>query len=175
MTIVVLTNFAGASAYDIAAALYEALPDFICGNENKKENKIIICNKGNVLCVDRKAAETFVAKGAYLGSCEQPSAAKLVTTPTKELPAMGKMAISVFPNPSSNKTSIGFQTAIPGKASIAVYDMSGKLITMLYSGIAEKGKQQKLEMETSKLQAGMYFINLQTPAGKTQQKLIVSH
>ena len=126
------------------------------------------------MCVDRKAAETFVAKGAYLGSCEQPSAAKLVTTPTKELPK-GKVAISVFPNPSSNKTSISFQTALTGKASITVYDMSGKLITMLYSGMVEKGRQQKIEMETSKLQAGMYFINLQTPTGKTQQKLMVSH
>ena len=125
--------------------------------------------------MDRKAAETFVAKGAYLGSCEQPSAAKLVTTPTKELPAKGKMAIAVFPNPASNKTSISFQTALTGKASISLYDMSGKLITTLYSGMVEKEKQQKIEMETSKLQAGMYFINLQTPSGKTQQKLIVSH
>jgi D-alanyl-D-alanine carboxypeptidase len=175
MTIVVLTNFAGASAYDIAAALYEALPDFICGNENKKENKIIVCNKGNVLCVDRKAAETFITKGAYLGTCDQSSAAKLVTPATKELPAKGRMAISVFPNPSSNKTSISFQTALTGKANIALYDMNGKLVTMLYSGMMEKGKQQKIEIETSKLQAGMYFIHLQTSAGKTQQKLIVSH
>lgn len=175
MTIVVLTNFAGASAYDIAAALYQALPDFLCGNESKKENKIIVCNKGNVLCVDRKAAETFVAKGAYLGSCEQPSAAKLVTPAAKELPAKGKMAISVFPNPTSNKTSISFETALTGKVNITVYDMTGKLVTMLYSAIVEKGRQQKIDIATSKLQAGMYFINLQTPGGKTQQKLIVNH
>jgi CubicO group peptidase (beta-lactamase class C family) len=175
MSIVVLTNFAGASAYDIAAALYKALPNFICGNENKKENKIIVCNKDNTLCVDRKAAETFLAKGAYLGSCDQSSAAKLITQATKQLQPKDTMSISVFPNPSSTKTSISVQTELTGKSTIALYDMNGKLVSILYDGTLEKGKQQQIELQTSKLQAGMYFINLQTPAGKMQQKLIVSH
>ena len=177
MTIVVLTNFAGASSYDIARALYEALPDFICGNDNKKENKIVVCSKGNDLCVDRKAAENFIARGAWLGNCEQPSTARFampsIEEPTSGL--TGKIAITVFPNPASGKTTIRFQTPLTGKANLGLYDMSGKLVSMLYSGIMEKGRVQKIEMETGKLQSGVYLMNLQTPAGKKQQKVIVTH
>ena len=73
ITIAVMTNFSGADIYAIARALYAALPDFLCGNENKKEDKIKLCMNGVSVCVDWKAAGTLINQGAVLGRCEMAS------------------------------------------------------------------------------------------------------
>jgi len=178
MTIAVLTNFAGVSPYDIAKALYDALPEFICGNKNKKEDKIKLCFNSNTLCIDRPAAPGFIKKGAYLGSCEQSSLTK--TTPAQlqiERPELisAKAAMALFPNPSSNHVSILFQPTKSGKVLLDLYDMNGKLVSTIFNSEVEKGMQQKIEIETANFPAGMYLMRLQTADCTSQQKLIISH
>jgi D-alanyl-D-alanine carboxypeptidase len=178
MTIVVLTNFAGVSPYDIAKSLYEALPEFICGNKNKKEDKIQLCFNGNILCVDRSAAPGFIKKGAYLGNCEQSSLTKTTLGQSQiERPELisAKAAMTLFPNPSSNNVSILFQPTKSGKVLLDLYDMNGKLVSTIFNGEVEKGMQQKIEIETTNFPAGMYLIHLQTADCTSRQKLIISH
>jgi len=178
MTIVVLTNFAGISPYDIAKALFEALPDFICGNENKKENKIRLCFNGSELCVDRSAAAVIVKKGAYLGNCEQSSLTRITTAPSMiEQPEFisAKTAMVLFPNPASSHVFILFQPTKSGKAQLDLYDMNGKRVSTIFNSEVEKGVQQKIEIKTANLPAGMYLTRLKTVDHISQQKLIVSH
>ena len=49
LTLVILTNYHGADIYAIAKALYNAVPDFICGNE--KNDKVTIYFYGKKLCI----------------------------------------------------------------------------------------------------------------------------
>ena len=178
MTITILTNYRGARLYDVAKALYEALPQFICGNTNKKEDKIIVCYNGNNLCVDRKAAEGFIEKGAYLGSCESESftkTARAESSGDNTKLVSGKNLISVYPNPASGIVSISFTTTVTSKTKLELYDMSGKVVKNLYEGVLDKNGRQKIELQTNSLPSGIYIVSLQTGNNISQIKLVVTN
>ena len=169
MTIAVLTNFAGASAYDIAKGLFEALPAFTCGNENRKESKIIICYKGNTLCVDRKAAANFTRKGGFLGACNQPAVAKSyekIPKPAGEILA--------FPNPFTDKVRLSFTATETGKMNVLIYDMNGKMVSNAYSGNIDKGRQHQVDINTQGLPSGVYLFHIKMPSGMIQKKLVLT-
>jgi len=179
MTITILTNYRGARLYDVAKVLFEALPPFICGNKNKKEDKIIVCYNGNNLCVDRKAAESFIEKGAYLGSCGSESLTKTGSTElseenTKLVP--GNNLITVYPNPASGNVSISFATAVTSKTKLELYDMNGKLVKNLYEGVLGENARKKIDLHTKGLPSGIYIVSLQT-GNKivSQNKLVVTN
>ena len=164
MTITILTNYRGARLYDVAKALFEALPPFICGNKNKKEDKIIVCYNGNNLCVDRKAANGFIEKGAYLGSCGSESSATTARVKSSgentKLDPAGNL-ISVYPNPASGNVSISFTTIVTGRTKLELYDMSGKLVKNLFEGVLSKNSRQLIDLQTGGLPSGIYIVSLQ--------------
>jgi len=178
MTIAILTNYRGARLYDVAKALFEALPEFTCGNKNRKEDKIIVCYNGNNLCVDRKAAAGFIEKGAYLGGCNAESLTKSQTriAPVeKDQTKTVREFIEVFPNPSSIDATVLFASSQSGKTNLRLYDMKGNLVRLIYVGMLEKGTVQKVKIESSKLPAGLYVARLQTPAGMIEKKIVITH
>ena len=176
MTIAILTNYQGAKLYAVAKALYEALPNFICGNKNKKEDKILVCFNGKSLCVDRSAAAGFMGRGAYLGNCEMSSITKASAslTQTVEIQSATTKILSVYPNPSRNKFNLSFLSTQTGKYNISVFDISGKIINTIYNKVIEKGNVQNLEWDASQIVAGIYIISLQTPAGVINQKVVLA-
>jgi D-alanyl-D-alanine carboxypeptidase len=171
MTIVVLTNFAGVSPYDIAKALYEALPEFICGNKNKKEEKIQLCFNNNTLCIDRAAAGGLISRGAYLGECEPSSLSR--ATDTKNIQPE-KNNLTAYPNPFSDKVSLSFEAGESGPVSFDIYDMRGKLISNVYRGSMPKGMKKQVEFRTTNLPGGIYVFSFKTPSGVVQKKLVLA-
>ena len=173
MTIAILTNYHGAKLYDVAKALYESLPEFTCGNKNKKEDKILVCFNGQNLCVDRQAAAVHIGNGAYLGSCtQQPvSRSAIQSEPKTNGQTEPENAMKVYANPFNEKISISFRMSTSGKISLGLYDISGKLIATAYNGFAEKGVTQTIEFKTGTLPSGIYFSRLQAQEGVLQQKL----
>ena len=173
MTIAILTNYHGAKLYDVAKALYESLPDFTCDYRNKKDDKIQVCFNGHSLCLPRPAAALIIRFGAYLGGCdrrpETRSEEEINVKNTKFIPE--KPTITAYPNPFNDRITLTFKLANPGKVNLALYDINGKLIATVFNGFAEKGILQKLDFNTTKLPAGIYFSRLQTPDGVIQQKL----
>jgi hypothetical protein len=155
------------------------LPPFICGNKNKKEGKIIVCYNGNNLCVNRKAAEGFIEKGAYLGSCGSGSLTttarvKLSGENTKFVPT-GSL-ISVYPNPASRNVSISFTTLATGRTKLELYDMSGKLVKNLFEGVLSKNSRQLIDLQAGGLPSGIYIVSLQLGNNIVgQNKLVVAN
>ena len=178
MTIAILTNYRGAKLYDVAKALFEALPEFLCGNKNKKEDKIIVCYNGNNLCVDRKAAAALIDRGAYLGSCASGSFTKATAIKSQqntELLTRSNL-IKIYPNPASNMVSISFTNSVTSKTKLDLYDINGKFIKNLYEGILNKNAQRKIELQTKGLSAGVYIVTLQTENKIIgQNKLLVTN
>lgn len=177
MTIAILTNYRGAKLYDVAKALFEALPEFLCGNKNKKEDKIVLCYNGNTICVDRKATAGFIERGAYLGGCEaaitKPQTSPMTMIEMKQLPE--QEFINVFPNPSSNHFFINFKIPQSGKVSLQLYDLQGKLVKNIYEGLVEKDTSKVMQVKTSMLQTGVYIIRLQTAKRVSEKKLIITN
>ena len=174
MTIAILTNYHGAKLYDVAKALYESLPDFTCDHRNKKDDKVLVCFNGHSLCLPRPAAAVHIRHGAYLGECSpgQNTHSDDNDRRSKENVLISDEAtMNGYPNPFSDQVVISFMVAKPGKVSLVLYDMNGKPVVTVFNGIAEKGVLQKVELNTQKLPAGIYFSRLQTQDGISQQKL----
>jgi D-alanyl-D-alanine carboxypeptidase len=185
MTIAILSNYAGAKLYDVAKALYEAMPDFLCGNDNKKEDKIQVCWKGKNHCIARPAANGFMKKGAYLGSCDvQKKGGNGNGNGNKHTSEMQRAAelpegtaatsLMAFPNPVRNQASLTFRVAQSGTATLRLYDVNGKLLKTLFNGTVQKGMLQNVTLRTNGLPAGVYISQLQTAQGIRQQKLVIA-
>jgi CubicO group peptidase (beta-lactamase class C family) len=173
MTIAVLTNFHGADIYAIGRALYAALPNFISGNENRKEAKIILCYNGHAQTVDRNAADELIRKGAYLGVCDEPQVASAFLPIPKSTFIPDKTSITLFPNPASGHLSIYYSVPNAGKINIALYTIDGKLVKTLFQGMADKNSQRRLEVQTGPLATGVYLCRLRTVDGIFQEKLMI--
>ena len=175
MTITILTNFRGAKLYDVAKALYEALPAFLCGNRSKKEDKILLCHNGNSICIDREAASGFILKGAYLGACEQEALHKSATgqsTNENVSPIPEQRQLLVYPNPASGVASVLFGGN--GKTKLELFAMNGKLVSVLFNGVVRNHEQQKIELKTVHMSSGQYLLRLQTGNKIIHSKLIVT-
>jgi hypothetical protein len=172
MTLVVLTNFHGADIYAIGRALYAALPNLLCGNKNKKEDKIQVCFNGKNICVDRQGVPSLIQKGAYLGGCTQSdnvTSSSLMNVNSESQ----SVSLNTYPNPFTNHATISFKVAQTSFVSLQVYDLNGRLISTLYNTTTEKNDTQKVNFEAGKLSSGMYIIRLHTSEGVVQQKIVL--
>jgi len=166
LTLALMTNYHGANLYDVAKKIYEALPDYLCGNNDQDEQKIQLCFNGNTLCVSKSSAENFIRKGAYLGTCLQSSKVE------NDASMFNGNSVTTFPNPFTSSTTISFKSTVAGFASLKIYDLNGKLVANVYSGNAQSKVINKINFDGSRLPAGIYISRLQTATGITEQKII---
>jgi D-alanyl-D-alanine carboxypeptidase len=178
MTIAIVTNYRGCNPYEIARVLYEALPNFLCGNSNRKEDKILLCYKGKDLCIARAAASVHLKKGAYLGSCEQQNTTTQINPKinVNEQPLIkeGDASFYVFPNPFSNNIIINYKASQTGMVNIQLYDINGKLIKQIFTGNLQNGMTKQITLQSLDLAAGTYICRVQTTEGINQRKLILT-
>lgn len=76
------------------------------------------------------------------------------------------------PNPVRSRTSIRFQLAEPGPASLKVYDVSGRLRDTLVDGSLTAGPHQ-VEWNTRRVPAGVYYYQLVTARQVENRRLVV--
>ncbi len=174
MTISILTNFSGLdtrlgglSPYAIAKVLYEALPNFIGGNKNRKEAKIILCFKGKEITVARSAAAGFIAKGAWLGGCENPAPAK------QQKSFVDVNPLTVYPNPASRMVTISFSSVEGGPVNLGLLDRQGRLIGNIFSGQLNKGARQTVNYAITNLPSGLYTVQMKTKDRVSSQHVMI--
>ncbi len=80
--------------------------------------------------------------------------------------------LKVTPNPVSSSALISFSLAQPGKVSLKVYDLNGKLISTMAEGNINEGVHQ-LRWETKNVASGVYFLKMQAAGTVQTKKLIV--
>jgi len=81
--------------------------------------------------------------------------------------------LNVYPNPSLGNITIEYTLERAGNVTISVYDISGKEQLRLIDETQAQGVMQLSVDLKSKLNAGMYLINVQTDSGKAVNKLIL--
>jgi hypothetical protein len=82
--------------------------------------------------------------------------------------------ISIFPNPCSGAVHLRYQIKDKGYQIFDLYHISGSLIKKLLNEEKMPGVYE-MEMDVSDLQAGVYFVRIQSAENTTVRKLIVSH
>jgi CubicO group peptidase (beta-lactamase class C family) len=176
MTIAVMSNYGGANMYAVAKRLYEVLPGFLCGNGNKKESKILLCWKGKDMCVARPAADGFMKKGAYLGSCSDQN---LVTKTALNgaIPSLvnggNEARFSIYPNPLNRAAQIQYTAVETGMVTISLYNQDGKRVRVIFSERMQGGSTKQVTINAEGLPKGSYVCLIQTANGAAQRKMVL--
>jgi len=81
-----------------------------------------------------------------------------------------------YPNPFNGQTVITYQVVKEGKVEIAIYNLLGQKIRVLYSGIQTCGRKQRVwdgRDESGRIAAsGVYLIKMDGPDFSAQRKMI---
>ncbi len=81
--------------------------------------------------------------------------------------------LSIYPNPARETVTIDYQLGAVSTASIGLYNLTGKKVTdILPMQSQAEGKYQQ-QLNLTNLQAGMYFVLLQTETEQISKKLIL--
>ena len=77
--------------------------------------------------------------------------------------------VSIYPNPTTEALNLIFQQAIHGTIHASIYNVQGQLMSRtVYRAIP-----QKIELATSQLASGIYFLNIQTTDGFYTKRFVV--
>jgi PKD repeat protein len=82
--------------------------------------------------------------------------------------------VSVFPNPATENTSIKFFSAAATDINVTVSDITGKTVLSVVNTSSSAGLNE-INIPSSELQSGVYFVTLFTGSSKETVKLIVNH
>jgi len=95
-----------------------------------------------------------------------------VTTGIKPVRNKNLSTSNAFPNPFSDKTTIGYNLTKEGQVSLDVYDMEGKQIASLVNGIQASGSHSEV-FDASVLTNGVYIYRLRLGDEVKTGKLIL--
>ena len=79
-----------------------------------------------------------------------------------------KLEYSIYPNPTKESVTIGWNATSADKAQVSIADVSGKVV---YNGVATMNGATTINV--SNLQSGLYFLNISSDMGNSTQKLII--
>jgi photosystem II stability/assembly factor-like uncharacterized protein len=128
----------------------------------------IINGNGNVLNDVKLIGNTGYAVGWW------GELLKMETSTTTSIRDNSTNSIKMYnyPNPSRGKTQIVFELEQAQLVDLVLYDMTGKVVKVIFKGFLETGKHS-INLETSNLPAGIYQYILSGNQSITAQKLIV--
>ena len=68
------------------------------------------------------------------------------------------------PNPFSDQSTVTYSTSSMGQVELAVYDLLGRQVEVLESGVRNAGKYTVV-LDAARYASGVYLMRLQTPSG----------
>jgi hypothetical protein len=112
--------------------------------------------------------------GGYTPDCEP------VAVPnTQEAPALSTKLIGARPNPANPSATITYSLAQKGHVSLKVFDVSGRLVRTLVSGVVEASAEPYQMVWDGKNDAGqsvgsgVFFYQLDAPGYTSAKKLVI--
>lgn len=97
------------------------------------------------------------------------------TSPASETKIITKAennSLKIYPNPAVDKTTFQFSVAKDQHVSIRIYDAKGKEVKVVADQTMAKG-DHTIQLNTTNMQKGMYFVKMISANGTTNLKLIV--
>jgi hypothetical protein len=147
--------------------------DVRCGNNL---DKVTLChntgsnsNPTQTLCVALPGAINHIAHGDQLAACGTIKTCNFNAIAARLYnPGNGQSAyMTAFPNPFTDYTTVRFRVPTDQYANLKLYDISGRMMSQLYSDVAKGGKSVDITFDGSNIPAGIYFLILKTGTGET--------
>ena len=128
----------------------------------------------------KDAVHNYATKGDYTISlvAEHIYGKDSVSKTIKVLPTSIKELVStfanysVYPNPTSDIVNISFDLLQSNQVSVQILDITGKLVKETESRQFNTGAN-KIELGTSELPQGMYFVQILTPESTLSTRLVI--
>ena len=84
-------------------------------------------------------------------------------------------ALNVYPNPTQGNATVSFTNANSGKASVSLYDVTGRLVKVLYDGEVSMGSQVQVPVSGDLLTQGINLVIYRHSDGTLKtEKLLMS-
>jgi hypothetical protein len=82
--------------------------------------------------------------------------------------------VVLAPNPSNDRSTLQFYSSNVNAVNVFVTDLTGKIV-MSMNAVNTVAGQNQVELSTSDLHNGIYFVTISTDNGKETVKLVVNH
>lgn len=129
-----------------------------------------LCANGIQKCIPALLAAGFVFGNCPTGGMmvlpQQNGVGETEDTPVEE------PLLDAFPNPFNSGTTIRIAIPVTEQISLDLFDVTGRLVSNMYTGSLDGGVQLDFELPGYQLRNGTYIIRLQT-ANETLEKRIV--
>ena len=79
--------------------------------------------------------------------------------------------LMLFPNPTNGEVNVIFNSSVTEEASVRIFDMVGK--TVLTQNVALNQDNNKFSFDLSNMTKGIYFVELNTSAGRIVKKIVL--
>ena len=86
----------------------------------------------------------------------------------------GGAAISSLPNPTVGQSNVTFTVAEEGYTTLEVFDMSGRLVDAIFTGVAQPNNDYRFEFDGSSLPNGVYIYRLTTENEVVNDKFMIA-
>ena len=90
-----------------------------------------------------------------------------------EAPADNSSSLNIFPNPASGPVQINYTLATRANITICLYDLSGKLVSVLFNGCQEAGEQNYTASLPLSLDKGIYLLQLEVDGKQSVKRLVI--
>jgi hypothetical protein len=78
-----------------------------------------------------------------------------------------------YPNPFNPSTRIRFTVREPGRTTLKVFDVLGRVVATLFDGPVDVGNVYEVSFDASRLPSGMYISRLESHGDQLVKKLIL--
>lgn len=89
--------------------------------------------------------------------------------------ALNAASVKLMPNPANAFTTIGFTLTENAPVTIAIYDMTGRLVQTVADEENMPSGENKVRVVTETLPAGIYFWNMKSGAVNVNGRMMVAH
>jgi CubicO group peptidase (beta-lactamase class C family) len=83
-------------------------------------------------------------------------------------------SLSVYPNPSHSSATVSFSLPTPGKVSLTIYDLTGRLVKTIANAELSEG-EHTLNFDVNNFRAGIYLLRMESGQIFQTRKFIVQH
>jgi hypothetical protein len=136
--------------------------DVRCGNKN---DKVLVCHKGELICIDEHAVPAHLQHGDVLDSCN------ITGIEPGSKPADFRL-YDCYPNPFNPVTTIRFDIPEKSDVLLQIYDLNGKLVKEFVNGTINPGSY-RIDWNAAENSSGIYFCTLKAGAYSTAQKIVL--
>jgi PKD repeat protein len=81
------------------------------------------------------------------------------------------IGLTIFPNPTNDITQITFSLETPKQIAMSLYDITGREVAQIYSGMSGVG-EQNMQLNMSAYNSGMYFLRMVVDGEVVSKKII---